>query len=159
MLVKHVYVTLIKSFFISRPVPSVLASGYPKALSKSAGSSLSFLPPRAMSTRDSQRHHRRSRSPRNCIDSPSSRSRRRSFSPHTQQRYGFHQQLIHDKPSGPVVLPFDAPPLSKHDFESYKPIFSLYLDIQKQLVLEELPANEVKGRWKSFVGKWYVRLA
>lgn len=33
-------------------------------------------------------------------------------------------------------------------------MFALYLDIQKQLVLEELPEMEVKGRWKSFVGKW-----
>lgn len=33
-------------------------------------------------------------------------------------------------------------------------MFELYLDIQKQKVLEELPDDEVKGRWKSFVGKW-----
>jgi len=33
-------------------------------------------------------------------------------------------------------------------------MFALYLDIQKQLVLEDLEADEVKGRWKSFVGKW-----
>ena len=37
-------------------------------------------------------------------------------------------------------------------------MFALYLDIQKQLVLEDLPVDEVKGRWKSFVGKWYVRI-
>ena len=35
-------------------------------------------------------------------------------------------------------------------------MFELYLDIQKQKVLEELPDDEAKGRWKSFVGKWYV---
>lgn len=33
-------------------------------------------------------------------------------------------------------------------------MFGLYLDIQKKLVLEELSEDEVKGRWKSFVGKW-----
>jgi len=33
-------------------------------------------------------------------------------------------------------------------------MFALYLDIQKQHILEDLPADEVKGRWKSFVGKW-----
>jgi len=33
-------------------------------------------------------------------------------------------------------------------------MFALYLDIQKQLVLDELDEHEVKGRWKSFVGKW-----
>ena len=35
-------------------------------------------------------------------------------------------------------------------------MFELYLDIQKQKVLDELAEGEVKGRWKSFVGKWYV---
>jgi peroxin-14 len=33
-------------------------------------------------------------------------------------------------------------------------LFALYLDIQKQLVLEDLSEYEVKGRWKSFMGKW-----
>ncbi|GME41092.1 hypothetical protein GTA08_BOTSDO06090 [Neofusicoccum parvum] len=33
-------------------------------------------------------------------------------------------------------------------------MFALYLDIQKQLVLEDLDGDEAKGRWKSFVGKW-----
>lgn len=33
-------------------------------------------------------------------------------------------------------------------------MFELYLDIQKQKVLDELSDDEVKGRWKSFVGKW-----
>lgn len=35
-------------------------------------------------------------------------------------------------------------------------MFELYLDIQKQKVLDELSDDEVKGRWKSFVGKWYI---
>lgn len=35
-------------------------------------------------------------------------------------------------------------------------MFELYLDIQKQKVLEELSDDEVLGRWKSFVGKWYI---
>ncbi|KAI9882673.1 MAG: kinetochore-associated Ndc80 complex subunit ndc80 [Watsoniomyces obsoletus] len=30
----------------------------------------------------------------------------------------------------------------------------MYLDIQKQLNFEELSEKEVKGRWKSFIGKW-----
>ncbi|TKA77364.1 hypothetical protein B0A49_01503 [Cryomyces minteri] len=33
-------------------------------------------------------------------------------------------------------------------------MFALYLDIQKQKVLDDLSEEEVKGRWKSFVGKW-----
>lgn len=30
----------------------------------------------------------------------------------------------------------------------------MYLDIQKGIFLEDLGEDEVKGRWKSFVGKW-----
>lgn len=33
-------------------------------------------------------------------------------------------------------------------------MFALYLDIQKQKVLEDMDETEMKGRWKSFVGKW-----
>jgi hypothetical protein len=47
-----------------------------------------------------------------------------------------------------------ASQLSKHDWDKYKPMFALYLDIQKQLVLEDLSESEMRGRWKSFVGKW-----
>jgi len=54
-----------------------------------------------------------------------------------------------------VPLPFQSSTLSKHAFEDYKTMFGLYLDIQKHLVLEQLPEDEVRGRWKSFVGKWY----
>ena len=34
-------------------------------------------------------------------------------------------------------------------------MFALYLDIQKSLDLETLSDTEARGRWKSFVGKWY----
>lgn len=33
-------------------------------------------------------------------------------------------------------------------------MFGLYLDIQKQLVIDDLSDEEVRGRWKSFVRKW-----
>jgi hypothetical protein len=33
-------------------------------------------------------------------------------------------------------------------------MFALYLDIQKGMVLDELDEHEVRGRWKSFLGKW-----
>ena len=36
-------------------------------------------------------------------------------------------------------------------------MFAMYLDIQKQKVLEDLDEIEAKGRWKSFIGKWYVQ--
>ena len=98
------------------------------------------------STRDLHKARDRSRSPMKHSYS------RRSRSPHFHRH---HSSSKHSKPSAPVPLPFQAPRLSKHDFEEYKPLFGLYLDIQKHLVLEELPEEEVKGRWKSFLGKWY----
>ncbi|KAI4168771.1 MAG: hypothetical protein LQ343_006153 [Gyalolechia ehrenbergii] len=42
----------------------------------------------------------------------------------------------------------------KRDQEEYTPMFALYLDIQKHLVLEEMDEREVRGRWKRFVGRW-----
>ena len=35
-------------------------------------------------------------------------------------------------------------------------MFALYLDIQKGKVLEDMDEVEARGRWKSFLGKWYV---
>ena len=98
------------------------------------------------STRDLHKGRDRSRSPTNHSHS------RRSRSPHSHRHHILSKR---SKPSAPVPLPFQALRLSKHDFQKYKPIFGLYLDIQKHIVLEELPEEEVKGRWKSFLGKWY----
>ncbi|EEA27135.1 conserved hypothetical protein [Talaromyces marneffei ATCC 18224] len=33
-------------------------------------------------------------------------------------------------------------------------MFAMYLDIQKGLVIEDMDAQEVMGRWKSFIKKW-----
>lgn len=52
------------------------------------------------------------------------------------------------------TLPFNSKPLAKDHFNEYKPIFGLYLDIQKNKIFEELDVKEVKGRWKSFMHKW-----
>lgn len=56
--------------------------------------------------------------------------------------------------SPPKKLPYRAQPLSKHDFDTHKQLFALYLDVQKSLDIAEIEEKEVKGRWKSFVGKW-----
>lgn len=100
---------------------------------------------RSRSPYRSSRHHRaplqprsRSRSPHRHDDRDSTRHRRKR----SLQR--------------PASLPFRGRPLSKHDHAAYKPMFALYLDIQKQLVLEDLDEHEARGRWKSFIGKWYA---
>jgi len=35
-------------------------------------------------------------------------------------------------------------------------MFALYLDIQKNILIEDLSHDEIKGRWKSFINKWYA---
>ncbi|KAI4259130.1 MAG: hypothetical protein L6R42_004747, partial [Xanthoria sp. 1 TBL-2021] len=100
----------------------------------------------------------------------SQHGRRRSYSPSTEpqssSRHHFRRQSpssitkardVRAKPVTPVTpvnLPFQAQLLMKGDLEAYKPMFGLYLDIQKQLVLDELDEKELKGRWKRFVGRW-----
>lgn len=54
----------------------------------------------------------------------------------------------------PVALPLDARPLSKRDLTRYQPLFGMYLDIQKNIDIDELDERELKGRWKSFFKKW-----
>ena len=44
--------------------------------------------------------------------------------------------------------------MHKRDLEAYRPLFAEYLDIQKGRDIDELGEDEVKGRWKSFLGKW-----
>lgn len=88
------------------------------------------------------RHPRRSRSPRRDDDRHRHKRRRtRSRSP----------------PPKPVALPYKAKPLSKRHYEEYRPLFQSYLDIQKQIQLEDLDEREAKGRWKSFTNRWYAR--
>ena len=103
-----------------------------------------------MSSYEPQNYRRRSRSPGKSRH----HERSRSPNPHHHNRVPHKHKRL--KPSAPVQLPFEASELQKHDFESFRAMFELYLDIQKQLVLEELTDDEVKGRWKSFVGKWYM---
>lgn len=87
-------------------------------------------------------HHRGSRS-RSPHRHEHKTSRHRSRSPH------------HTTPK--KALPYGAREISRHDLSLYRPMFALYLDIQKQLDIDDLDDHEVKGRWKSFVGKWYSR--
>ncbi|KAF9740117.1 hypothetical protein PMIN06_003741 [Paraphaeosphaeria minitans] len=86
------------------------------------------------------RHHHKSRHPR-------SRSPRRDDDKHKRHR-------SRSPPPPSVTLPYHAKELSKRHFEKYKPLFQSYLDIQKQIILDELDEREAKGRWKSFIGRW-----
>ena len=104
----------------------------------------------AMSSREPQDSARRSRSPQN------QRLYERSRSPRSHRHHQASYKHKRSKLSTLAPLPLQASKLNRHDFGTFKPMFELYLDIQKQKVLDELPDYEVKGRWKSFVGKWYI---
>ncbi|KAJ4519541.1 hypothetical protein ABEF95_011821 [Exophiala dermatitidis] len=84
------------------------------------------------------------------------RTRSRPHSPHRHERES--KRSRHRSPSPRHApkkdLPFGVREISRHDLPLYRPMFALYLDIQKRLNIEELDETEVKGRWKSFVGKW-----
>lgn len=73
--------------------------------------------------------------------------RRRSRSPHRR----LHAQRREEKAA---VLPLGARHLHKHDLKECRALLAQYLDVQKGLDIKKLPEDEVKGRWKSFLGKW-----
>jgi hypothetical protein len=81
-------------------------------------------------------------------------SRQRSRSPDRSRRDRDHHQEKRKRSPAPVQLPLNARALVKHDLKGFKSLFALYLDIQKQIDIDELDENEIKGRWKSFLGKW-----
>ncbi|KAK4199743.1 hypothetical protein QBC40DRAFT_202167, partial [Triangularia verruculosa] len=58
-----------------------------------------------------------------------------------------------DQPQTPQI-PFNRAPLSKSSLHSHTPLFQSYLRHVKNIELPSLLETEVKGRWKSFIGKW-----
>ncbi|EXM34975.1 hypothetical protein V3481_011337 [Fusarium oxysporum f. sp. vasinfectum] len=83
-------------------------------------------------------------------------SGRRSSPKHHHRHHSSHKSRDHAsrKPEAVVNLPFKARPLSKADLSSFKPLFGEYLSLQKQKNITEMDDHEVRGRWKSFIGKW-----
>lgn len=51
-------------------------------------------------------------------------------------------------------MPFSARRIGKADYAIFEPVFAHYLDLQKQKDLWAMEEREVRGRWKSFAGKW-----
>ncbi|KAI1049774.1 hypothetical protein LB506_001600 [Fusarium annulatum] len=107
----------------------------------------------------------RSRSPDNTRSKTSSYrherhhsepSFRRSSPKHHHRHHSSHKSRDNAsrKPEAVVNLPFKARPLSKADLPSFKPLFGEYLSLQKQKNIAEMDDHEVRGRWKSFIGKW-----
>ncbi|KAL4873418.1 hypothetical protein BDV12DRAFT_77964 [Aspergillus spectabilis] len=116
---------------------------------------LSNTPSRARSRSPTRRSHEDGKN-RHREDSDRDRVRERRHRHRDSHSYRRNRDRDHDRTTRPepIPLPFQSRALKKRDLEIYEPIFSMYLDIQKGLILEDLDAEEVKGRWKSFVGKW-----
>lgn len=77
----------------------------------------------------------------------------RTRSPH---RHHHRHKTSGTKAPAATALPYNSRQLTKGDFKVFRPMFGLYLDIQKQKDLDGMDEVEAKGRWKSFLGKWYV---
>jgi hypothetical protein len=89
--------------------------------------------------------------------SHSHRDRKRSRSPYREGKRGLkrhrsrsprHHQERKER------LPLGSLHLHKHDLDAYRPLFTEYLELQKDLDILTLDDREVQGRWKSFVNKW-----
>ncbi|KAI7507129.1 hypothetical protein KC347_g7107 [Hortaea werneckii] len=102
---------------------------------------------------------KRSRSPREDVrDQHVNRHRSRSpYRRHHHEHGHRHHHHHHHRPKHPsphTVLPSHARPLHKRDLDTHRALLAEYLDLQKALDIDTLSADEVRGRWKSFVGKW-----
>ena len=106
------------------------------------------------SHRHRHRDESRSRSPRRS-DRPRSDRHHRRHDRHRDRHE--HRSKEKEASARPVILPLGARELSRRDLETYEPMFAMYLDIQKGKFIEDLSEEELKGRWKSFVQKWYAR--
>ncbi|KAK1636989.1 hypothetical protein BDP81DRAFT_393699 [Colletotrichum phormii] len=115
------------------------------------------------------RRERRARSPRGNRggrdDDPEDRDSR-----HKHRRHHHHHRRHRDSPrdtaggtaskekkaatAAAVSLPYEARQLGKSEMEVFRPLLAYYLDLQKQKDIREMDEREVRGRWKSFVGKW-----
>ncbi|RSL94031.1 hypothetical protein CEP52_012879 [Fusarium oligoseptatum] len=105
--------------------------------------------------RDRRNRDSRSRSPSyKRTKTSSSRHERNSTEPSGHRHSSSSSR--HNRHRAPTVttLPFDARQLSKGDLGAFRPLFADYLDLQKQKDIEVMDEREVRGRWKSFVGKW-----
>ncbi|RSL62495.1 hypothetical protein CEP54_005720 [Fusarium duplospermum] len=112
-------------------------------------------PRREHGSRDRRDRDRRNRDSRSRSRSPAHKRAKTSSSRHerhsTEPSGHRHRHREH---RAPVTLPFDARQLSKGDLGAFRPLFADYLDLQKQKDIEEMDEREVRGRWKSFIGKW-----
>ncbi|KAI1091060.1 hypothetical protein F5B19DRAFT_460181 [Rostrohypoxylon terebratum] len=86
--------------------------------------------------------------------SPSTSSTRRHH--HHSHHHHHHRHRHTSTPSNhtPDELPFGARPLFRSDLDAFHPLFAQYLEAQKNKDVTTMDEREIRGRWKSFIGKW-----
>lgn len=87
--------------------------------------------------------------------SPSTSSTRRHHHSH-HRHYHHHRHRHASTPSTHTQdeLPFSARPLVRSDLDAFTPLFAQYLEVQKNKDVTTMDERELRGRWKSFIGKW-----
>ncbi|KAI2469688.1 hypothetical protein F4781DRAFT_431212 [Annulohypoxylon bovei var. microspora] len=106
---------------------------------------------------DSSRRERRDPSyPSHTAEyTPSTSStRHKHHSHHHHHHHHRHRQPSIHSSRTPDELPFSARPLVRSDLDAFTPLFAQYLEVQKNKDMAAMDEREIRGRWKSFVGKW-----
>ncbi|KAI2635224.1 hypothetical protein GGS21DRAFT_517602 [Xylaria nigripes] len=98
--------------------------------------------------------------PRDRSRSPHRDTYHRSRPRSPPRHHHTHHHRYHHAPAAPHQdrdqdLPFNARQLSRSaDLHTFRPLLARYLDVQKRIDISSLDERELRGRWKSFVGKW-----
>ncbi|KAH0492682.1 hypothetical protein TgHK011_007624 [Trichoderma gracile] len=119
---------------------------------------------RSLSPNGSPQRHSSDRRKRTASPEDRDRSRdrerehkkRRSAEGHHHHHHHHHRHHSSSRTEKPIAaeLPYGARHLSKDDLKAFEPLFGEYLSLQKQRDIADMDEREVRGRWKSFVGKW-----
>ncbi|WYZ43537.1 hypothetical protein EsH8_VI_001236 [Colletotrichum jinshuiense] len=96
----------------------------------------------------------RRRSPRREERGGEERHHRHHHHRHHRHRDGAKDTAGSSSKVVAVSLPYEARQLSKSELQVFRPLLAYYLDLQKQKDIRDMDEREVRGRWKSFVGKW-----
>ncbi|KAJ0321138.1 hypothetical protein Brms1b_002805 [Colletotrichum noveboracense] len=111
--------------------------------------------------RSSVDEEHRAKRPRRSDEEERDEGRRHHHHRHRSHRHHHHRDSPRESSarsskdvSAAATLPYDARALSKNDLDVFRPLLAYYLDLQKQKDMRDMDEREVRGRWKSFMGKW-----
>ncbi|XDG06050.1 hypothetical protein ABKA04_005665 [Annulohypoxylon sp. FPYF3050] len=87
-------------------------------------------------------------------NSPSTSSTRRHRHSHHHHHHHRHRHASTPSNHTQDELPFGARLLVRSDLDAFTPLFAQYLEVQKNKDVTTMDEREIRGRWKSFIGKW-----